>query len=672
MTPVLLLVDLQQDFLARPGLVPAAERIVAACAGLLGACRARSIPVLHARTRITADGADAMPHWRRLGIRACVAGSPGAEPPPELAAAAGEPVFHKTFYSPFQDPRLLPTLERLGAGPLLLAGLYEHACLRQTVLEAYARGFEIWLAADATGSDDPLHALLSRRHLAARAAWVAPAAALVARLDGMPAASPAADRPAARINGQDRRGAGDEAVVECRDPGDWRRLLARVPLAAAERVGDAALAAALAQPAWAERPAAERAARLRAWAARLREQAAARAADLAREIGKPLRDGAEELERAAGLIEAAAADVEGAGSDGARATGHRIRRLPLGVVGLITPWNNPIGIPAGKIAAALAWGNAVVWKPAVEAPDSALALLDGLESAGIPTGLVNLVFGQAAAGEALIAEPAVAAVSLTGSEATGRRAAALCALHGKPLQAELGGNNAALIMPGTDPAALAPALLRAAFSFAGQRCTALRRFIVHRQAAPALQQALLQGLARLRLGRAADPDTEVGPVISPAHCRRLEGILERALAAGARLLGRAPAAGLPPSGCWFPPALLAVEDSESALVREESFGPIAVLQPVDSFEDGLAALNAVPQGLGASLFSPDPGHRARFLAAAQAGILRLNDPRQAIHPQAPFGGWKASGLGPPEHGPGNRAFYTRLQTVYGDGPENPS
>jgi acyl-CoA reductase-like NAD-dependent aldehyde dehydrogenase len=319
----------------------------------------------------------------------------------------------------------------------------------------------------------------------------------------------------------------------------------------------------------------------------------------------------------------------------------------------------------GKLAPAIAFGNGVIWKPAHQAARSSLLVFECLREAGLPRDLVTLVFGDAETARALIAAAAVSAVSVTGSLQTGRSAAALCAHHAKPLQAELGGNNAAIVLADCDIEAQAEGFALAAFGFAGQRCTATRRFIVERGIEARFLAALLAAVAGLRVGDPEASATQVGPLISPEQRRRVSAALELAIAEGGRMLcGGAAPAGLD-AGCYLAPTVVSGLGPQAHLVREESFGPVAVVLPANDLEHAIELANDVEQGLVAGVFTHDPASRARCAEALEAGILNFAPGPLAVHPDAPFQGWKASGIGPPEHGIWDREFYARPQAVYG-------
>jgi len=637
-----LLVDVQQDFFDRRGLSPSKAELIGQLQRLLTDWRQLARPVLHIRTRMAADGRDRMPHWRRQDIRACVAGTPGCEPPDGLAAQSAEPVLYKRFFSAFDCQELVPTLAEIGVETLVIAGLYTHGCIRATVLDAYARGFEVLVADDAIGSTEPLHAELSRDWLNGRAARFLPSSGLLTR-----------------------------AV-------DAERI--RLADSARSAVAAACATAAEAGRRWASVEPAERAALLERWAQALERDTDALRRLLALEIGKPIAEAGDELRRTLAHIRLAAALAREALEE-APAAGVRVRYRPVGTIALITPWNNPLAIPAGKLAPALACGNGCVWKPSPRAPRCAAELHRALLDAGLPTGLVQLVAGDAETARDIAADPRIDAVALTGSNAAGRAISALCAARQKPLQAELGGNNAALILDDWDfdQAALAQ-LAQAAFGFAGQRCTALRRLIVQRGILARFTDAFAAAVRSLTVGDPLDPATRVGPLICADHRRQVQARLDAALADGAKLIAQA---ALPAdadrvdllgrrsdsstdrwSGHWLPPSLLGDVDPDSPIVQQETFGPIAVILAADDLDQAIALANAVPQGLLAAVYSNDAAAKARCAEQVQAGMLKLGPGALAIAAEAPFCGWKASAIGPPEHGRWDRDFYAKAQTRY--------
>lgn len=620
MKPALLLVDLQADYLAG---VAGAGRLVARVSALLEGFRARGLPVVHAWTTCGPGGEGAMPHWRAAGIVRCVAGTPGHAPPAALRPFPGEPAVHKRFYSAFEGD-LAEVLREEGCDTLVLAGVHLHACVRATALDAYARGLGVWIAEDAVASDDPLHAAATRRWLERRAARFLPGAAILHVLDhGVP-----------------------PRLVH-RSPRDPERVLREIPLAGPAEVAAAADAARGAWETWrATDPDARRGLLLRV-AARVREEAEALALLLAEEVGKPLVQARDEVRRAVASVEDAAGRTQPVPG-----------RREVGVVAAVTPWNNPLAIPLGKIAPALAFGNTVVWKPAPAGTGVAAVVQRLLGAAGCPPGAVALVPGDAATARDVAEDSRVDAVALTGAPEAGWALQEICARRAVPFQAELGGNNAAVVW---DDAALEPAaasIAEAAFAFAGQRCTAIRRVVVPRPLRPRFLDLLAAATARLPWGDPCAEETCVGPLLTVAKRDEVA-----ALVAGAPH-ARTPHPPGPAPRTYLAPVLVHGCAPSSELVQEETFGPVLVLQEAEDFDEALALVNGVRQGLLAALFSPSPELRRRFLREAAVGIVALDTALPRIDVGRPFGGWKASGAGPAEHGPADVEFHTRTQTVY--------
>lgn len=664
----LLLVDLQRDFLGRPGLVPDAGSLCRRAATLLDACRALGRPIAHVHTLTRPDGADRMPHWTAAGLTACVAGTVGATTPDELAPASGELVARKQFYSGFADPALDDWLRSRSVHRVVVAGVYTHGCVQATVLDAYQRGYDVWVAEDAVGTTDAVHGQLSRSWLNGRAARFVSVDDLLRDLGSQPGPRIPPDvpsHPVAVIAGVPRPATNSRRYTH-RDPCRADTVVSEVSLGGPTEVEAAANAAASVQQEWARSTVAERAALLDRWARALATDAPRLAALIVDEVAKPVRAAEDEVQRAVAHVRTAAALLGQFGDPRALAPAVYVRHRPVGVVGLVMPWNNPVALPVGKLAPALAFGNAAVFKPAPEASGVALALLESLGQAGALPGLVDVVLGDREAAEALCDEPGVDAISVTGSVATGRAIAARCARSATPVQAELGGNNAAIVLGDADLEHVVPALLRAAFAFAGQRCTAIRRFIVDATIADRFEAVAKAAVTGVTVGDPRDPRTEVGPMISVGARDRVVDDVERALAGGARLMtGGVVPPGLE-HGAWFAPTLLADVEPASAIAQEETFGPVAVLIPVADLEEALAVANGVVQGLILAVCTDDERARARVLEEGKAGIVQVGPGPLAVHPDAPFGGWKASGSGPPEHGEWDAAFYTRAQAVYGD------
>ena len=348
-----------------------------------------------------------------------------------------------------------------------------------------------------------------------------------------------------------------------------------------------------------------------------------------------------------------------------------MRRRPLGRVAAITPWNYPLAIAAGQIAPALVYGNAVMWKPAPAGRRCAERLHTILSSAGFPEQVLARLDGDASTAVALIREKGIDAVCFTGATATGRMVAALCAERSIPLQAELGGNNGAIVTASADLGRAADLIAEAAFGCAGQRCTATRRAIVVEDVHAAFVAALAASTARLDWGDPRRTGTQVGPMLDARHALRVEAIVARSRAAGYAVLQPhlAAARTLPhESRAFHAPTIIVCDDPSAEVVQEESFGPLLVVQRAVDVDHGLELLNGVRQGLAAALFSTSRDEKEAFLDRARAGLLKLNQATVEAGVDVPFLGWKESGVGPAQHGEGNREFFTRAQAVYGDLP----
>ena len=628
MTPLLVLVDLQQDYLKSPQLDPAAGSVVDGAAALLAAARAQGVPIAHVWTTVTRDPDNRMAHWKRDGLWQCEAGTEGHAPPASLAPRQGEPIVHK---SGFSTPDIAAIVERLGRDTVVVAGVKTHACVRQLALDAWQAGLTVIVAADAVGSDDPLHAAATRRYFKARGIEFLSNGELTG-LFGQSASKPAQDVPPPRVS---------------------------EPIAAASAAANS----------WRDSALAERVELMRRLASVLSQEIEPFAALMAEELGKPLKFGRGEARSVVAMLGALAARSGEASAAAANGAGYAERRRPHGVVAAITPLTNPIYLPIGKIAPAVLYGNAVVWKPAPETRAVSRRLFECLGTAGWPEGLVQLVEGGEREGMAIMAEADVGAVTLTGGSLVGYAAQEICGRRRIPLQAELGGNNAAIVWPDADLEDAARKLAAGAFEMAGQRCTANRRVIVHANVRETFLPMLIDATAALSWGDPSNPKTDIGPMVSVKHRDRVASVVERALkhcAPPSLPLGETPPRGATRHAApFYPPTILACEDPNREIVQEESFGPVLVVQTARDFPHAMALMNGVRQGLAAALFATAPDIVRAFLDEAEAGILKINQSTAGADVDAPFGGWKSSGLGPPEHGRFDLEFFTRQQTIYG-------
>jgi aldehyde dehydrogenase (NAD+) len=341
-----------------------------------------------------------------------------------------------------------------------------------------------------------------------------------------------------------------------------------------------------------------------------------------------------------------------------------VTREPLGVVGLITPWNFPIAIPAWKMAPALAFGNAVVIKPAELVPSCTWELVRILEDSGLPGGVLNLVMGRGSVvGEAIIASPDVTAVSFTGSAQVGRQVAVRCAESGKRVQTEMGGKNPMVVLDDADLQTAVEASVNGAYFSTGQRCTASSRLIVTAAIHDRFVEAVQERMRGLRVGHALDHDTVIGPVVDQ---RQLDQDLEYiavAAAEGGKVVGGERVRGRT-EGFYLAPALVTGTSNDMRINREEVFGPLASVVRVPDYDAALEAVNDTEFGLSAGICSTSLKRVAHFKRHARAGMVMVNAPTAGVDYHVPFGGSKASSYGPREQGSYAREFYTIVKTAY--------
>jgi alpha-ketoglutaric semialdehyde dehydrogenase len=436
----------------------------------------------------------------------------------------------------------------------------------------------------------------------------------------------------------------------------------------AEDVAEAIAAARSAQPAWADASPQTRADVLDRVGTLLLDQSAILGDILAREEGKTLPEAIGEATRAGHIFKFFAGEaLRNAGEiieSTRRGVVVDVTREPVGVVGVIAPWNFPLAIPAWKIAPALAFGNTVVFKPADLTPACAVALARIVEQAGAPRGVFNLVTGKGrVVGEALAASRDIDALSFTGSVETGAHMKALWAQRPGRLQLEMGGKNPLVVLSDADMDVAVACAVNGAFFSTGQRCTATSRIIVTRDIARPFVTALKTRMAALVVGDARSPDTDIGPVVDSRQMAINLNALERARMQGANCHG-GEMLQLATTGHYLRPALLLDVTPGMSAYRDEIFGPIAAVLEVDDYEQALAAANDSPFGLSAGICTTSLKHAAHFKRHADAGMVMVNLPTAGVDYHVPFGGRKGSSYGPREQGRYARDFYTQVKTAY--------
>lgn len=392
---------------------------------------------------------------------------------------------------------------------------------------------------------------------------------------------------------------------------------------------------------------------------------------LSREEGKTLPEGIGEVRRAAQVLAFMAGEA-------LRIAGERlaglipgsdteVTREPLGVVGVITPWNFPIAIPAWKISAALAYGNCVVFKPAELVPASAWELVSILHRAGLPAGVLNLVMGSGRQiGAVFTSHPEVDALSFTGSVPTGRSIAAACVAGAtmKRMQLEMGGKNPLIVLDDADLDVAVECAVNGAFYSAGQRCTASSRFIVADGIHDRFVQAVDSRLRALKIGHALEQNTDIGPVVDQRQLDIDLEYIQIGKQEGAELHcgGNRLETGTP--GFYLQPALFTGVQACMRIAREEIFGPVAAVIRVRDYEDALAVANDTEFGLSSGICTTSLKYATHFKRHSQAGIVKVNQSTSGLDFHLPFGGRKHSSYGPREQGRYAAEFYTIVKTAY--------
>jgi len=436
-------------------------------------------------------------------------------------------------------------------------------------------------------------------------------------------------------------------------------------------VAAAFAAAEKAQPAWAALPAPRRGEYLFKAAEILESQLTAAATDMTREEGKTLPEATGEVKRAINILRYF-------GGEGSRLFSYQIPserenvfcftlRKPLGVVALITPWNFPSAIPAWKMAPALVAGNTVVIKPASLAPLSALRLVEALEKAGVPAGVINFVTGSGGAiGDSMLEHGSLRAISFTGSCDVGNRLYDKATRRRLRVQLEMGGKNPTVVLADANLDLAAATLVNAAFFSTGQKCTACSRAIVERSAYEPLVERLVAKTRALKVGNGLETGIDIGPAVDETQLKTDLDYIGIAQREGAKLLcgGQRLTGGAYDKGFFIEPTLFGGVTPEMRIAQEEVFGPVLALMVAEDFDDAMRLANGVRFGLSAAIISNDISRVHQFINRIEAGLITVNLPTAGVEYQLPFGGTKESSFGMREQGPLALDFYTESRTVY--------
>lgn len=462
-------------------------------------------------------------------------------------------------------------------------------------------------------------------------------------------------------------------TFERRNPADTRQVVGVFQDSTADDVGAAVEAAKRAYASWRLVPAPLRGEILLRAAALLHERKERFSRDLTREMGKPVFEAGGDIVEAIGM-------AQYAGSEGRRMHGvttpselpnkfQMSIRQPLGVVGLITPWNFPMAIASWKMLPAIVCGNTVVIKPGEDASISTYNLVECLMEAGLPPGVVNILTGYGpSAGQPLVEHPDVPVISFTGSTETGRIINELAAPHIKRVSLEMGGKNPLIVLDDADLDLVLEGALWAAFGTTGQRCTATSRLIVQRGVAAKLVDRIVARAEKLRIGDGLDPQTEMGPLVNEDQLERVLGYIEVGKQEGATLRcgGERYAEGAAAHGYFVRPTLFTGVRPTMRIAQEEIFGPVLSVIEVADLDEAIAVANGVAYGLSSSIYTRDINAAYRAMRDLEAGIVYINAPTIGAEIHLPFGGVKATGNGHREAGPTMMDAFSEWKSVYVD------
>ncbi|MEK0363187.1 aldehyde dehydrogenase family protein [Pseudomonas sp. CBC3] len=390
---------------------------------------------------------------------------------------------------------------------------------------------------------------------------------------------------------------------------------------------------------------------------------------LAREEGKTLPEAIGEVARAGNIFKFFAGECLRQAGETLQSVrpgvSVEVTREPLGVIGLITPWNFPIAIPAWKIAPALAYGNCVVIKPADLVPGCAWAIAEIISRAGFPAGVFNLVMGKGReVGEAIVNDKRVDGVSFTGSVGVGRGIAATCVGRHAKVQLEMGGKNPQIILDDADLNTAVELATQSAFYSTGQRCTASSRIIVTEGIYDRFVEAMIERIKKIKVGSALEQGVDVGPVVSEAQLEQDLRYIEIGKEEGARLACGGERVKCGTDGYFLAPTLFVDSTADMRISREEIFGPVANVVRVKDYDEALAMANDTEFGLSAGICTTSLKYANHFKRHSQAGMVMINLPTAGVDYHVPFGGRKGSSYGPREQGRYAQEFYTTVKTTY--------
>ncbi|KOF21190.1 aldehyde dehydrogenase [Ensifer adhaerens] len=453
------------------------------------------------------------------------------------------------------------------------------------------------------------------------------------------------------------------------NPSDTNDVIGEYARASAEDAKAAIAAAKAAFPAWSRSGILERHAILRKTADEILARKDELGRLLSREEGKTLAEGIGETVRAGQIFDFFAGEalrLAGEIIPSVRPNiGVEITREPVGVVGIITPWNFPIAIPAWKIAPALCYGNTIVFKPAELVPGCSWAIVDILVRAGLPKGVLNLVMGKGSVvGQTMLDGPDIQAITFTGSTGTGKRVALASVEHNRKYQLEMGGKNPFVVLDDADLGVAVEAAVNSAFFSTGQRCTASSRVIVTEGIHDRFVAAMGERMQGLVIDDALKAGTHIGPVVDQSQLNQDTDYIAIGQQEGARLAFGGELLKRDTPGFYLQPALFTEATNQMRISREEIFGPVASVIRVKDYDEALSVANDTPFGLSSGIATTSLKHATHFKRNAEAGMVMVNLPTAGVDFHVPFGGRKGSSHGSREQGRYAAEFYTTVKTAY--------
>jgi acyl-CoA reductase-like NAD-dependent aldehyde dehydrogenase len=456
------------------------------------------------------------------------------------------------------------------------------------------------------------------------------------------------------------------------NPADRRDVVGRFQAGTKADVAMAVRAAEMALPRWKATPAPKRGEILYAFAELMRDNKERLSRAMTREMGKVLAEARGDVQEGIDIAYLMA-------GEGRRMFGDTVPselpdkwamsiRQPIGIVGLITPWNFPVAIPCWKSMPALVAGNTVVFKPASDTPHCATLVVELMAEAGFPAGVINLVTGSGAeVGDAIVESPDVHVISFTGHSSTGKSIAERAARRLKRVSLELGGKNGVVVMRDADLDLATDGILWSAFGTTGQRCTACSRVIVEKPVVEPLLEKLEARAKKLRLGSGLDETVDVGPLINPAAVEKVGSYIDIGRTEGELVMGGAAATdGDLAHGNFFSPTIFSGVMPMDRIAQEEIFGPVLSVIPVDDYQGAVTALNQTKYGLSSSIFTRDANTAFRAMRDFETGIVYVNAGTTGAETHLPFGGWKETGNGHREAGHAALDSFTEWKSIYVD------